>query len=61
MSVFRLGKELIFPSPFLADPDGLLAVGGDLSVERLVLAYRSGVFPGTTKANPSSGGRPALG
>jgi leucyl/phenylalanyl-tRNA--protein transferase len=52
MSVFRLGKELIFPSPFLADPDGLLAVGGDLSVERLVLAYRSGVFPWYNEGEP---------
>lgn len=45
MPVFRLTDDLVFPPPFLAEPDGLLAVGGDLSVERLLLAYRSGIFP----------------
>jgi leucyl/phenylalanyl-tRNA--protein transferase len=45
MPVYRLGKALRFPSPDEAEPDGLLAVGGDLSVERLLLAYRSGIFP----------------
>lgn len=45
MSIFRLNKKLIFPPVQLAEPDGLLAVGGDLSVERLLLAYRSGIFP----------------
>lgn len=45
MSLFALDKELIFPPVHLAEPDGLLAVGGDLSVERLLLAYRSGIFP----------------
>lgn len=38
-------KSLAFPHPSLADADGLLAVGGDLSAERLLLAYRSGIFP----------------
>ncbi|RPE12386.1 leucyl/phenylalanyl-tRNA--protein transferase [Chitinophaga lutea] len=37
--------ELIFPPLSGADPDGLLAIGGDLSTERLLLAYRSGIFP----------------
>jgi leucyl/phenylalanyl-tRNA--protein transferase len=37
--------ELLFPHPSLAEPDGLLAVGGDLSAERLLLAYRNGIFP----------------
>ena len=39
--------ELWFPSPFeaLADPNGLLAVGGDLKPERLLLAYQNGIFP----------------
>ena len=37
--------ELIFPDPHEANADGLLAVGGDLSVERLLLAYRHGIFP----------------
>ncbi|WP_343745252.1 leucyl/phenylalanyl-tRNA--protein transferase [Chitinophaga sp.] len=45
MPVFRLNKQLLFPPVHLAEPDGLLAVGGDLSVERLLLAYRSGIFP----------------
>jgi leucyl/phenylalanyl-tRNA--protein transferase len=43
--VFRLNDDLIFPDPELAEPDGLLAVGGDLSVERLLLAYQQGIFP----------------
>ena len=43
--VFRLDDRLLFPDAALAEADGLLAVGGDLSVERLLLAYRSGVFP----------------
>ncbi|MCW3463598.1 leucyl/phenylalanyl-tRNA--protein transferase [Chitinophaga nivalis] len=45
MPVFRLNKQLVFPPVQLASSDGLLAVGGDLSVERLLLAYRSGIFP----------------
>ena len=45
MTVYRLTKKLVFPPPELADDDGLLAVGGDLSVERLVLAYSMGIFP----------------
>ncbi|MBR0306691.1 MAG: leucyl/phenylalanyl-tRNA--protein transferase, partial [Lachnospiraceae bacterium] len=46
MGVYLLNKEEIsFPNPLLAEPDGLLAVGGDLSVERLLLAYTHGIFP----------------
>lgn len=45
MPLFSLDKELIFPPVELAEPDGLLAVGGDLSVPRLLLAYRNGIFP----------------
>jgi leucyl/phenylalanyl-tRNA--protein transferase len=45
MPVYLLTDELIFPAPYLADEDGLLAVGGDLSAERLLLAYRNGIFP----------------
>ncbi len=44
MPVFALGRALAFPPPDQAE-DGLLAVGGDLSPERLLLAYRSGIFP----------------
>lgn len=43
--MYLLSKELIFPPVHLANEDGLLAVGGDLSAERLLLAYKSGIFP----------------
>src|SRR6266446_8394446 len=42
-----LDHRLSFPNPRLADSEGLVAVGGDLSVPRLLLAYRSGIFPWT--------------
>jgi len=45
MTVFRLTNEPFFPDPNLADEDGLLAVGGDLSPERLLEAYCNGIFP----------------
>lgn len=45
MALFALDNELIFPPVHLAEPDGLLAMGGDLSPERLLLAYKSGIFP----------------
>ena len=45
MPVFQLDARPVFPSPSLAEPDGLLAVGGDLSPERLIAAYQSGIFP----------------
>ena len=45
MPFFSINKELVFPPVELSEPDGLLAVGGDLSTERLLLAYRSGIFP----------------
>ncbi|WP_439695349.1 leucyl/phenylalanyl-tRNA--protein transferase [Mucilaginibacter sp. AW1-7] len=43
--IFRLDERLLFPEPDLAEPDGLLAVGGDLSTQRLLLAYQNGIFP----------------
>ena len=43
--IFRLDKRVIFPEPSLAEEDGLLAVGGDLSTDRLLLAYHNGIFP----------------
>jgi leucyl/phenylalanyl-tRNA--protein transferase len=43
--IFRLDERLLFPEPGLAEPDGLLAVGGDLSTQRLLLAYQNGIFP----------------
>ena len=45
MPLFALDNELVFPPASLAEPDGLLAMGGDLSPERLLLAYRNGIFP----------------
>ncbi len=45
MPLFALDNEIIFPPVHLAEPDGLLAMGGDLSPERLLLAYKSGIFP----------------
>ena len=43
--IFRLDKRIAFPDPSLAEEDGLLAVGGDLSTNRLLLAYHNGIFP----------------
>lgn len=43
--IFELSEDLVFPNPAYAEDDGLLAVGGDLSVERLLLAYSNGIFP----------------
>jgi leucyl/phenylalanyl-tRNA---protein transferase len=45
MALFALDKELVFPPADLAEPDGLLAIGGDLSTERLLLSYQNGIFP----------------
>jgi leucyl/phenylalanyl-tRNA--protein transferase len=45
MPLYVLDKDLEFPPAELADEDGLLAIGGDLSMERLLLAYRKGIFP----------------
>jgi len=52
MPVHRLNSKPIFPDPELADPDGLLAVGGDLSTERLICAYQQGIFPWYGKGDP---------
>lgn len=43
--VFRLDDSISFPDPRLGEPDGLFAVGGDLSMDRLLLAYSNGIFP----------------
>ena len=45
MPLFPLTKKISFPPVHFSEPDGLLAIGGDLSAERLLLAYRSGIFP----------------
>src|SRR3954468_5694792 len=47
MSIAVLSQALKFPDPSLANAQGLVAIGGGLSVERLLLAYRSGIFPWT--------------
>ncbi len=52
MPVFQLTAELLFPPPELARDDGLLAVGGDLSPERLLLAYSQGIFPWYSAGDP---------
>jgi leucyl/phenylalanyl-tRNA--protein transferase len=45
MPIYQLSEELLFPDPEWANPEGILAVGGDLRPERLLLAYRLGIFP----------------
>ena len=50
--MYLLDNELIFPHPSLANEDGVLAIGGDLSVERLHLAYRNGIFPWFEDGDP---------
>jgi leucyl/phenylalanyl-tRNA--protein transferase len=52
MPIFKLSDELIFPHPSLAEEDGLLAVDGDLSPERLMLAYCNGIFPWFSEGEP---------
>ena len=47
-----LTPEISFPNVNQADPEGLLALGGDLSIERLILAYKSGIFPWFEKGQP---------
>jgi len=52
MPVFRLTEEILFPRPSLAEENGLLAVGGDLSPARLISAYRLGIFPWYSQEDP---------
>lgn len=52
MTVFLLNNSLIFPDPRYAESDGLVAVGGDLRIERLILAYQNGIFPWYSEGNP---------
>lgn len=52
MPVFLLSDTIEFPPPHLASEDGLLAVGGDLSQKRLLLAYRMGIFPWFSNNEP---------
>jgi len=50
--IYRLPREPLFPEPRLAEPDGLLAVGGDLRPERLLQAYAAGIFPWYSEGSP---------
>lgn len=52
MPVFRLGSEIRFPPPQLAEESGLLAIGGDLTPQRLLLAYSQGIFPWYNDGEP---------
>lgn len=52
MPIFQLNDDLIFPPPAYAEDEGILAVGGDLSQERLLLAYRHGIFPWYSTGEP---------
>jgi leucyl/phenylalanyl-tRNA---protein transferase len=50
--LFRIPDQHVFPDPSLSEPSGLLGVGGDLSVPRLLLAYRQGIFPWYSDGQP---------
>lgn len=50
--LFELNSEIVFPNPLLSEDDGLLAVGGDLLPERLLEAYRNGIFPWYAEGEP---------
>ena len=52
MPIYQLTDEIIFPKPELAEDDGLLAIGGDLRWERLLLAYSNGIFPWYNEYDP---------
>lgn len=52
MPVYLLDSSISFPGPDMAEDDGLLAIGGDLSKERLLLAYQSGIFPWYSEGYP---------
>ncbi|AKF06860.1 leucyl/phenylalanyl-tRNA--protein transferase [Sandaracinus amylolyticus] len=52
MPVYLLTKELVFPPPEGASPEGVVAIGGDLSPERLLLAYAQGIFPWPSEGMP---------
>ncbi|HAM97292.1 MAG TPA: leucyl/phenylalanyl-tRNA--protein transferase [Marinilabiliales bacterium] len=52
MAIYQLPKEPIFPHPNEAEPNGLLAIGGDLSPQRLIAAYATGIFPWYSHPDP---------
>ncbi len=49
---YYLDKEISFPHPDAVKPSGILAIGGDLSIERLLLAYHYGIFPWYNENEP---------
>ena len=51
MPIYMLTEDIVFPDPHLAE-NGILAVGGDLSSERLMLAYQNGIFPWYSEGEP---------
>lgn len=52
MPIFQLNENIVFPPPDLAETNGLIAIGGDLSPERLIAAYRLGIFPWFSNDGP---------
>jgi leucyl/phenylalanyl-tRNA--protein transferase len=52
VTIYRLGRQVAFPDPAHAEPDGLLAVGGDLRPDRLLAAYGAGIFPWYDERSP---------
>ncbi len=53
MPIFRIDEDkIVFPNPQLAEDDGLLAIGGDLCMDRLLLAYSNGIFPWYNEGDP---------
>jgi leucyl/phenylalanyl-tRNA--protein transferase len=52
MPLFRLSEKIEFPPAWLARPDGLLCIGGDLCPQRLILAYKMGIFPWFSNSEP---------
>jgi leucyl/phenylalanyl-tRNA--protein transferase len=52
MPIYLLTDDIVFPPVHLATPEGLLAVGGDLSPRRLLLAYQCGIFPWYSDDDP---------
>jgi len=52
MAIYYLPEDPVFPDPLIDDVDDIVAIGGDLSVERLIVAYKNGIFPWYDKSSP---------
>lgn len=53
MPIYHIPEdEIVFPHPSLSNPDGILGIGGDLSIERLLVAYQNGIFPWYGELDP---------